>query len=188
MARQSHYLTDYLPRVLLLGVYAPYNKTANLESYFEEFRNLAKTNGVQVTEELYIKLRTVDPSYFFTEGKLQEVKDFCDKHKIDHVILSESLSPLQERNVRDILHRKIFDRTHLILDIFEKAAHSAEGKMQVAVARLRHQKTRLAGKGLHLAQQTGGIGIHGGPGETAKEKEKRHIESSMLKLKKQLES
>lgn len=188
MARESHYLTDYLPRILLLGVYAPYNKTKNLESYFEEFRNLAKTNEVQPTQELYIKLRTVDPSYFFTEGKLQEVKDFCDEHKIEQIILSEALSPLQERNVRDALHRKVFDRTQLILDIFEKAAHSAEGKMQVAIARLRHQKTRLAGKGIHFSQQSGGIGQHGGPGETAKEKEKRHIETSMLKLKKQLEA
>ncbi len=186
MAKKAHLLSDYLPKTLLLGVYAPYNKTADLESYFQEFRNLVKSNGVVPHEELYVKLRTIDPTYFFTEGKLAEVKEFCDKNDIDYVIISEQLTPQQERNIRDTLHRKIFDRTKLILEIFEKAAHSAEGKAQVAIAILEHDKTRLAGKGIHMSQQAGGIGTHGGPGETQKEKERRHIETSILKLKKQL--
>jgi GTPase len=186
MAKQAHSLSDYLPRVLLLGVYAPYNKTADLESYFQEFRNLAKTNGIVHHEELYVKLRNVDPTYFFTEGKLLEIKEFCEAHNIDQVVISEALSPMQERNLRDMLHRKLFDRTKLILEIFEKAAHSAEGKTQVAIAILEHDKTRLAGKGISMSQQAGGIGQHGGPGETAKEKERRHIEDSIAKLRKQL--
>lgn len=87
-----------------------------------------------------------------------------------------------------MLHRRLFDRTKLILEIFEKSAHSAEGKTQVAIAILEHDKTRMAGKGIHMSQQAGGIGQHGGPGETQKEKEKRHIETSILKLQKQLET
>jgi|SRR5579885_2483065 len=188
MSRQAQALSDYLPRVLLLGVHAPYNLTPNIDSYFQEFRNLVKTNGTKYHEELYIKLRTIDPTYFLTEGKMEEIRAFCEEHNIDEVIISEPLTPKQERNLRDMLHRKVFDRTQLILEIFEKAAHSAEGKAQVAIAMFHHQKTRLAGKGIHMSQQAGGIGMRGGPGETAKEKEKRHIENTILKLKRQLET
>ncbi len=192
MTRQAHSLTEYLPKVLLLGVGAPYNRTSNIDSYFQEFRNLVKTNGVIYHDELYVKLRTVDPTYFFTEGKLQEISQYCAQNQIKEVIISEALSPLQERNLRDAFHCSVYDRTQLILEIFEKAAHSSEGKAQVAIAMLRHQKTRMAGKGIGMSQQSGGMGSRGagmrsGPGETAKEKEKRHIETTMLKLQRQLE-
>lgn len=188
MTRKAHSLTEYLPKVLVLGIHAPYNKTNNIESYFQEFRNLIKTNGVSYQQEIYLKLRTIDPTYFLTEGKLQELKEFCDKEQIEEVIISEALSPLQERNLWRILHCRVFDRTQLILEIFEKAAHSAEGKAQVAIAMFHHKKARLAGKGLHMSQQAGGIGMRGGPGETQKEKEKRHIETTILRLQRQLET
>lgn len=187
MTRKAHSLTEYLPKVLLLGVNAPYNRTNDIESYFQEFRNLVKTNGVVYHDEMYVKLRSVDPTYFFTEGKLHDISKYCVENKIQEVVISEALTPLQERNLRDAFHCGVFDRTQLILEIFEKAAHSAEGKAQVAIAMLRHQKTRLAGKGIHMSQQAGGIGMRGGPGETAKEKEKRHIETTMLKVQRQLE-
>jgi GTP-binding protein HflX len=186
MTKKALSLTHYLPKVLLLGVNAPYNRT-NIDSYFQEFRNLAKTNGVVYQDEMYIKIRAVDPTYFFTEGKLAELSKYCVDNEIKEVVLSEALTSLQERNLRDALHCPVFDRTQLILEIFEKAAHSSEGKTQVAIAMLRHQKTRMAGKGIHMSQQAGGIGMRGGPGETAKEKEKRHIENTMLKLQKQLD-
>jgi GTP-binding protein HflX len=73
------------------------------------------------------------------------------------------------------------------LDIFEKSAHSAEGKLQVAIAMLRHKKTRLSGRGVHLSQQRGVRGLRSGAGETAKEKETRHIEESILKIERQLD-
>jgi GTP-binding protein HflX len=96
------------------------------------------------------------------------------------------LTPTQERNLSSYLHSSILDRTGLILEIFEKAAHSAEGQAQVAIAKMRFEKTRLAGKGVGLAQQKGVIGMRGGFGETLKEKESRHIEENINKLKKQL--
>jgi GTP-binding protein HflX len=81
----------------------------------------------------------------------------------------------------------LFDRTHLILEIFDKAAHTAEGKIQVAIAMLTHQKTRLTGKGLHMSQQVGVSGVRGGSGETVKEKETRHINDTIVKYTRQLE-
>lgn len=187
MPRQHEYVTSHYPKTLLLGVHAPYNQIKNVDTYFEEFLNLCKTNKIQNYETLFIKIRDIDPAYFLTKGKLEEVKEYCDKHNIEQVVISEMISPMQERNLGDFLDCSVFDRTQLILEIFEKAAHSAEGKAQVEIAMLQYQKTRLAGKGLHLSQQAGIRGLRGGYGETAKEKERRHIESQMLKLKKQLE-
>jgi len=187
MAKKAESLTVYLPNILLLGVDAPYNKTLDKDAYFEEFLNLAKSNQVVFKETLSVKLREIDPGYFLTKGKLSEVKAVCDKLNIDEIVLSEPLTPQQERNMSEYLHCKVFDRTQLILEIFEKAAHSAEGKTQVAIAMMQHKKSRLAGKGIHMSQQAGTVGVRGGFGETAKEKEKRHIEESILKFRRQLE-
>lgn len=185
MTRTPHHLTAYLPNVLLVGVHAPYNRTSAIESYFQEFRALVQTNGVIANHEIYVRLRSIDPTFFFTKGKLDELKKIVDEHKIDHLILSEPLTVQQEVNLRDFLQCRVFDRTGLILDIFEKHAHSAEGKAQVAIAMLQHKKSRLAGKGIHLSQQAGRIGSRG-PGETAKEKETRHIENAILRLQRDL--
>lgn len=174
-------------KLLIIGVDAPYNRVGNIDSYFAEFRSLVKTNGVHYEHEMYLKLRSIDPTYFFTKGKLEEISAFCKEQNIEEIIVSDPLTSQQERNLEDILHCKVFDRTYLILEIFEKAAHSAEGKIQVAIAMLQYQKTRLAGKGIFMAQQSGAIGMRGGPGETAKERETRHIETTILKHKRQLE-
>ena len=178
--------TVIYPKTLLLGVQTPDNYMLNADSYFEEFRNLAYTNGIMNYEELHIKIRTIDAGYFLTKGKRDEIKAFCDENKIEQVVLSEPLSSRQAGNLGELLHCDIFDRTELILEIFEKSAHTAEGKMQVAIARLQHKKSRLAGKGIHFAQQSGTIGVRGGFGETAKEKETRHIEDSILQFKRHL--
>lgn len=187
MTREAQYIANQYPKTLLLGIHAPYNHIKNINSYFEEFLNLAKTNGIKNYDVLTMKLRDIDPAYFLTKGKLEEVKEYCKNHAIEEVVVSEMLSVQQERNLGDLLDCTVFDRTQLILEIFEKAAHSAEGKAQVEIAMLQHKKTRLAGKGIHFSQQTGIMGLRGGYGETAKEKERRHIESTMLKLKDQLE-
>lgn len=178
--------TIIYPKTLLLGIQTPDNYMINADSYFEEFRNLAYTNGIEDYEELNIKIRTIDPGYFLTKGKRDEIKAFCDENKIEQVVISEPLSSRQVSNLSELLRCDIFDRTELILEIFEKSAHTAEGKMQVAIARLQHKKSRLSGRGVHLAQQSGTIGVRGGFGETAKEKETRHIEDSILQLKRHL--
>ncbi|HEX2977751.1 MAG TPA: GTPase HflX [Candidatus Babeliales bacterium] len=187
MARVFYEPSDYRPRILLVGVQAPYNRNPNIESYYEEFINLVKSNGVQYDETYFLRLRTIEAGTFLTSGQLESIKKICDEKNITELIISEPLSPQQERNLSDYLHVRIFDRTQLILEIFEKAAHSAEGKAQVEIAMLEHKKSRLAGRGVHLSQQSGALGLMGGFGETAKEKERRHLETLMLRLKRQLE-
>lgn len=174
------------PKTLLVGVHSPNNPTKSIQAYFDEFINLVKSNGIAYDETIFIKLRAIDPGFFITSGKLQDLIDLVKKEQIEEVIFSESLSPQQERNISEALHVRVFDRTQLILEIFEKGAHSAEGKIQVDLAMLQHRKSRLAGRGIHMSQQGGRIGTRG-PGETAKEKEMQHIERSMIKLKRDLE-
>lgn len=190
MAKNIDYLTNTHPKTLLLGIEAPYNRSNDIQSYFDEFVHLVRSNNIAYDETLFIKLREVDTGYFLTKGKLEEIRAFCEEHKIEEVVVSESLSSMQERNLSALFHCRVFDRTQLILEIFEKSAHSAEGKMQVAIAMLQHKKTRVAGTGLHMSQQSGHIGGKG-PGETAKEKALRNAEEQIVKFKshlKQLET
>jgi GTPase len=185
--RQSQVLDIYLPKVLLVGIKAPYHHLTDSDSYIEEFVNLVKSSGTHYQELVILKLRDIDNAHFLTKGKLEELQKLCTELQVDEVIISEALSPQQERNLTDALHCKVFDRTRLILDIFEKAAHSAEGKAQVEIAKLKHLKTRLTGKGIDLSQQSGGIGVNAGPGETLKARETRHIELLILRLRRQIE-
>ena len=177
----------HLPKVLLVAVDAPYNRIPDINAYIKEFEKLAKTNNLVADKVISIKLREIEPGTFFTKGKLQELQELCEKEKYDEVVISEPLTSQQEHNLRALLHTKVFDRTQLILEIFEKAALSAEGKMQVEIAMLKHQKSRVAGKGIHMSQQGGGGFYNKGAGETAKEKELRYFEDQILKIKQHLE-
>ena len=183
------YDTSSYPKTLIINVHAPYNKTNNIQSYYDEFVHLVESNSIPYDEVIFVKLRSIDTGYFFTKGKLEEIRELCEKEQYREVVISEKLSSQQERNLSNLLRCKVFDRTQVILEIFEKSAHSAEGKMQVAIAMFHFEKSRLAGRGVHMSQQgsqrTGFSGGRG-PGETAKEKEGRHIDDHIVKLKKQL--
>ncbi|HBY05599.1 MAG: GTPase HflX [candidate division TM6 bacterium GW2011_GWE2_42_60] len=167
--------------ILIIGVQTPQNRSIDSQSYLQEFRNLVLSSGITKYEEYTTKLRSVDSSYFFTQGKLEEIIALCTKHHIEEVVISEPLTPQQERNLDELLSTPIVDRTALILRIFERGAQTAEGKMQVEMAFLHHKKTRLAGKGISLSQQGGNKGAKG-PGETKKEIEARHLERQINKL------
>lgn len=188
MTKKTNALTrGQIEKTLLLGIHAPYNRTEDPTYYFQEFINLAKTNNLPIETTLFMRLRSIDSAYFITKGKLDELRTFCQEQNIEQIVISEQLTAQQERNLTDFLDCPVFDRTMLILEIFEKAAFSAEGKTQVEMALLRYKKSRLAGKGIGMSQQQGGFGMIGGYGETAKEKETRHIEKTLLKLRKELD-
>jgi len=177
---------DRQPKTLILGIYAYGNPIKSQEHYFEEFKSLVKTAGIEYDEEMFIKLRSIDKSMFLTKGKLQEVEKLCKEKDIKQIACSEPLSPLQERNLEDFLDCPVSDREHIILEIFRDSAHSAEGKIQVEMAELEYYKTRLAGKGAELAQQAGHIGTRG-PGETEKELIKRHLTEKFRQAHKKIE-
>lgn len=172
-------------RVLIVGAQTPANRFIEAEPYFQEFRNLVASCGIPITAEYMTKLRAIDSGYFFTKGKLEDIKALCDQHKIEEVIVSERLDNQQVRNLTAYLGTTITDRTELILTIFEKGATSAEGKVQVEVALLKHKKSRVSGRGIEMSQQGGSIGTRG-PGETQKEKELQHLERQVSQLNKEL--
>jgi GTP-binding protein HflX len=185
MTKPKSYNTDTHPKTLLIGVHAPYNKTQNIQSYYDEFLHLVSSNDIKYDDALFIKLRTVDAGYFFTKGKVEEIQKLCEQEQYEEIIISDQLTAQQERNLNTLLKAHIFDRTHLILEIFERSAHSAEGKMQVEIALFHHKKSRLVGQGITMSQQAGHIGGRG-PGETEKEKKTRYIEQNISKLKRRL--
>lgn len=174
-------------KILLLGIETPFNKVKNIQNYFDEFLSLIKTLGVKSDEQIFIRLRNIDKATFLTKGKVQELIDFCQAKEIDRIICSEILSPLQERNLEELTNCEVWDREKLILEIFRNAAHSAEGKIQVEMAEIEFFQTRLAGKGIEFSQQAGFKGGRG-PGETAKEVLKRHLEDKYRQAKKKLET
>lgn len=188
MAKRETVSTEFRRKTLLVGIQSPSNKTDDIQAYYDEFLNLAATYGVTDYVNINIKIRSIDSGYYFTKGKLAEVKAIFDDGNFDDIIISDTLSAQQERNLNDMFDCPILDRTRLILAIFEKSAKTAEGKMQVEIATLEFAKTRVTGHGVHLDQQAGSIGVRGGPGETMKEATLRHLNRSILNLKRHIET
>ena len=154
---------------------------------FEEFRELARSAGATVAAELTAKIDRPNPSILIGTGKLEEVKAACEATGADLVLVNHPLSPVQERNLERALERRVVDRTGLILDIFSQRARSAEGKLQVELAQLKHMSTRLVRGWTHLERQRGGsIGLRG-PGETQLETDRRLLQKRVDVLQKRLE-
>jgi GTPase len=189
MPKKEFYVTaDMRPRTLIVGVFAPQNRMRNPDCYFDEFVSLVETLGDGYDDSFFTKVRYVDTNTFFTKGKLQELIDFCEGKGFEMIILSEILSPLQERNLEDALGGvPIMDREQLILNIFKKSSKTAEGQIQIEMAEIEFNRTRLIGKGQEYAQQAGFIGTRG-PGETLKEEIKRIYADKYRQAKRKLDT
>ena len=157
------------------------------EGVLEEFGELARSAGASVAAVLTAKIDRPNPSTLIGSGKLEEVKAACEATGADLVLVNHALSPVQERNLERALERRVVDRTGLILDIFSQRARSAEGKLQVELAQLKHVATRLVRGWTHLERQRGGsIGLRG-PGETQLETDRRLLQKRVDMLQKRLE-
>lgn len=152
-----------------------------------ELKELALSTGVKVMEELLYFRDKLTADLYIGEGKVEEIKQLCQKKSIDTVIFNNDLSGTQQRNLEGILEKKTIDRTQLILDIFARHAKTMEGKMQVELAQLEYLLPRLTGKGIALSRLGGGIGTRG-PGEQKLEVDRRKIKDHISRLKKDLES
>jgi GTP-binding protein HflX len=127
-----------------------------------------------------------DPKYFVGSGKAEEIRVCADENSADVILVDQTLSPSQERNLEKLTGRRVLDRNGLILDIFAQRARSFEGKLQVELAQLSHLATRLVRGWTHLERQKGGIGLRG-PGETQLETDRRLIAKRIRTLKSRLE-
>ncbi len=174
-------------RVLLLGVH-----TGRADSLYDttdesmhELYELAKTAGAEVVGEAVQNKPDIESATYMGEGKLLEVKNAIAELEADCVIFDDELSPVQLRNISDMLEVKVLDRSMLILDIFAMRAKSGEGKLQVELAQLKYQLPRLRGLGTVLSRTGAGIGTRG-PGETKLESDRRHIRRRISALEEEL--
>ena len=151
-----------------------------------EFRALAASAGTVGVGLVLATRARPDPKYFVGSGKAEEIRACAEQHGADLVLVDQTLSPSQERNLEKLTNRRVLDRNGLILDIFAQRARSFEGKLQVELAQLSHLSTRLVRGWTHLERQKGGIGLRG-PGETQLETDRRLIGKRIRTLRTRLE-
>jgi len=152
----------------------------------DEFQELAKSAGAEIAGVLTAPRDRADARYYVGKGKVQQLADMVRDLEADLVLVSQSLSAVQERNIEQACGCRVLDRNTLILDIFAQRAQSYEGKLQVELAQLRHLSTRLIRGWTHLERQKGGIGLRG-PGETQLETDRRLIAVRIKQLNEKLE-
>ena len=157
------------------------------QARLEEAVGLAQALDLEIAETLIVPLRGKTPATLFGSGKVEELRLLCEVEEIDVVVVDDQLTPVQQRNLEKAWQVKVIDRTGMILEIFGRRARTREGKLQVELARLAYERSRLVRTWTHLERQSGGFGRTGGPGETQIELDRRAIADRIVKMKKELE-
>ena len=134
-----------------------------------------------------VRLARIQPATLLGTGKVEELKTRLADLKVELVLVDGTVSPVQQRNLEKAWGVKLLDRTSLILEIFADRARTREGVLQVELAALSYQRTRLVRAWTHLERQRGGFGFVGGPGETQLESDRRAIDDHVIRLKRQLD-
>ena len=156
-------------------------------SRLEEAVGLAKAINLKIIGQEVIPVREIKPSTYLGQGAIERLSLTFKTEKIAVVIVDCSLTPIQQRNLERAWDVKVIDRTALILEIFGERARTKEGVLQVELAHLTYQRSRLGRSWTHLERQRGGAGFLGGPGETQIEIDRRIIDDKIVRIKKELE-
>jgi len=157
------------------------------EARFEEAVGLAKAIDLNVAGAELVNLNEIRPATYLGKGKVDEIAAKAKEADIGLVVMDCALSPVQQRNLEKAFGAKVIDRTGLILEIFGRRARTREGALQVELAHLAYQKSRLVRSWTHLERQRGGFGFLGGPGETQIETDRRLIQERMIRIERDLE-
>ena len=157
------------------------------ESRLNEAVGLALAINLDIVYQEIIHLRTIKPATLIGQGVLERLLPIIKEKELGLLIIDSVLTPIQQRNLEKFLQIKVIDRTALILEIFGERAQTNEGKLQVELAHLSYQRSRLVRSWTHLERQRGGAGFLGGPGETQIELDRRIIDDKILRIKKDLE-
>lgn len=171
----------------------PYEKkqaysAGTLQDNLDEAEGLAKAIDLTISASMLIPLSSIRPGTYIGMGKIEELAALIQEKHITLTIVNTRISPIQQRNLEKTLKCKVIDRTALILEIFGERAQTKEGTLQVELAALEYQKSRLVRSWTHLERQRGGLGFVGGPGETQIEADRRIINDRITKIKKQLDT
>lgn len=191
MSRKKTTLFETAPEVLKLGVIHPdildEPQTLPPDQALQEAVDLAcALSGVEIAYSHAFTVKNVKPNTLIGGGQVEEIKEHVEALKLAAVVIDHSLTPSQQRNLELALECKVLDRTAVILEIFAERARSRAGQVQVALARLKYQQSRLVRAWSHLERQRGGMGKTGGPGERQLELDKRILAEQIDRLEKQL--
>jgi GTP-binding protein HflX len=157
------------------------------EARLAEAVGLAASIGLVVVHDAILPLRVRRPSMLLGEGQVEAQGQWIAGNDVEVAIIDAALSPVQQRNLERAWGCKVIDRTGLILDIFGERAATKEGTLQVELAHLQYQRSRLVRSWTHLERQRGGFGFLGGPGETQIEADRRLIDERLVRIRKELE-
>ncbi|MFV0627236.1 MAG: GTPase HflX [Alphaproteobacteria bacterium] len=157
------------------------------EARLEEAHGLALAINLDVVYSEIVNLKQIKPATYFSSGFIEKFLQIIEENEAELLIVDATITPIQQRNLEKSLKIKVIDRTALILEIFGERANTREGVLQVELAHLTYQRSRLVRSWTHLERQRGGAGFLGGPGETQIELDRRLIDDKIVKIKKELE-
>lgn len=183
MPKRSHNTSKDTERAVLVAVE---RKGKPFDQDLKELQELVHTAGAETVGIISQKRDNPSPSTYLGTGKLQEVKEAVIAQHADVVIVDDELTPVQQRNLGEVLEVRVLDRTQLILDIFAQRARTSEGKLQVELAQLKYLLPRLSSLYTKFERQQGGIGLRG-PGETKLEADRRRVRQRIADLTRELE-
>ncbi|MFB9354852.1 GTPase HflX [Sneathiella chinensis] len=163
-------------------------KIRDPEGCLAEAVSLTAAIELDVVHSEVVPLSSPKPGKLFGEGRLDDFAHFVEQNEIQVVVIDGPVTPVQQRNLEKRLQTKVIDRTGLILEIFGDRAQTREGVLQVELAHLSYQRTRLVRSWTHLERQRGALGFVGGPGESQLEIDRRLIDERITKIKRQLET
>ncbi len=156
------------------------------EARLEEAKGLAEAIQLNVKGSEFFKQHTIRPATYISKGHVDSLKGPLKALEVNVIFIDAPISPVQQRNLEKTWNAKVIDRTGLILEIFGARARTAEGRLQVELAALTYQRSRLVRSWTHLERQRGGLGFIGGPGETQLELDRRLIDERIGRIKKEL--
>jgi GTP-binding protein HflX len=159
----------------------------DFEARLEEAKGLARAIDLEVADALIAPIAQIRPATYLGKGKVEEIVGLVGGNAIELVVMDCALSPIQQRNLEKAWNTKVVDRTGLILEIFGRRAKTKEGSLQVELAHLNYQRSRLVRSWTHLERQRGGFGFIGGPGESQLEIDRRLIGERIIRIKRDLE-
>jgi len=158
----------------------------NVSARLEEATGLARAIDLEVQDAIVAPLSQIRPATYLGKGKVEEIAGLVTTHDAELVVMDCALSPVQQRNLEKEWNAKVLDRTGLILEIFGRRAKTREGSLQVELAHLNYQRSRLVRSWTHLERQRGGFGFLGGPGETQIEADRRMIGERIVRIENEL--
>ncbi|PIU44972.1 MAG: GTPase HflX [Ignavibacteriales bacterium CG07_land_8_20_14_0_80_59_12] len=178
----THAVAPDPERAIVVGVSTHHMKRKDVEEYLDELALLADTAAAEVVARVIQERSRIDSATFIGKGKVEELLGLAEELGANLIIFDDDLTPVQARNLEEILDRKVVDRAGLILDIFALRARTKEAMVQVELALLEYLLPRLTRRWTHLSKQYGGIGTRG-PGEQQIEVDRRVIRQRISLLR-----